>query len=63
MSDIEKVEEIKAVIEWYRQVPEAVKRNVTFRHERMHDPSVADLYHALAAAKRLLKAWKVDAER
>lgn len=54
----EKIEEIKAVVDWYRQFPEDLKRYVTFRHERMQDPAVADLYHTLAAAKKLSKMWK-----
>lgn len=51
-------DEIKALIDWYRQIPEDFKRYVAFRHERMGDPSMADLYHVLAAAKRLAKLWK-----
>jgi hypothetical protein len=52
------IEETKIVIDWYRRVPEEVKQQAAFRYERMKDESYADLYHTLAAAKRLSKMWK-----
>jgi hypothetical protein len=51
-------EEVQILVEWYRKVPEDLKRYVTFRHERMKDESVAELYEILRIAEKLSKEMK-----
>lgn len=48
-------EEIQAVAEWYRRVPEEMKRYVAFRYERMKDESVAEICEVFSAAEKLSK--------
>lgn len=48
-------EEIQAVVEWYKRVPEEMKRLVAFRHEVAKDEVVTILYEAFCAAEKLSK--------
>jgi hypothetical protein len=56
-------EDIQAVVDWYRKIPEAEIRDIIFRYERIGDQSVADLYQTLMAAKQLSKMWKAKTFR
>lgn len=51
-------EEIQAAVEWYRRIPEEMKRVVAFRHERMKDASVVDLYGVFVTVEKLSKEAK-----
>lgn len=51
-------EEVQMVVEWYKSVPEELKRFAAFRHERMKDESVAEFYGMLLTAERLSKEMK-----
>lgn len=51
-------EDIQAIIDWYKSVPEEFKKYIVFRHERVQDPSVRETYEIHRLAERLSKAWK-----
>lgn len=50
--------DLTVLVDWYKSVPEDLKKFVAFRHERIKDQEWSDLYHIFKLAERATKLLK-----